>query len=52
MPLPHFLTMIAMVIAAAGATIALFTVFDMPLAALGMAALFGSLFLGWVRLFR
>jgi hypothetical protein len=46
MPLPYFLAMIAAVIAAGGATIALATWAQLPLAALGFAALAGSLILG------
>ncbi|MGL5010138.1 MAG: hypothetical protein ACRC6I_09670 [Paracoccaceae bacterium] len=46
MPLPYFLTMLAFVIAAAGATIALATWAGLPLAALSFAALAGTLVLG------
>jgi hypothetical protein len=46
MPLPYFLAMIAAVIAAGGATIALATWAQLPLAALAFAALAGSLILG------
>jgi hypothetical protein len=46
MPLPYFLLLLAMVIAAAGATIALITWAGMPLVALSFAALAGSLILG------
>jgi hypothetical protein len=46
MPVTHFLLMLTSVIAAAGATIALFAVADLPLVALGFAALAGSLILG------
>jgi hypothetical protein len=46
MPLPYFLLMLLGVIAAAGATIALFTWTGLPLVALGFAALAGSLILG------
>jgi hypothetical protein len=46
MPLPYFLAMIAAVIAAGGATIALATWAQLPLVALGFAALAGSLILG------
>jgi hypothetical protein len=46
MPLPLFLTMIAAVIATAGMTIAIATVAQLPLVALGFAALAGSLILG------
>jgi hypothetical protein len=46
MPLTHFLVLLASVILAAGCTIALFSVADLPLVALGFAALAGSLILG------
>jgi hypothetical protein len=46
MPLPYFLTMIAAVIVAGGATIALATWAQLPMAALAFAALAGSLILG------
>jgi hypothetical protein len=46
MPLPYFLLMLASVISAAGLTIAVFTMTGLPLAALGFAALAGSLILG------
>jgi hypothetical protein len=46
MPLTHFLSLIAFVIFAAGATISLFVWADLPLVALGFAALAGSLVLG------
>ena len=46
MPLTHFLFLLITVIAAAGVTIALFSLADLPLAALGFAALAGSLILG------
>ena len=46
MPLPYFLMMLATVIAAAGATILLVTWAGLPLAAVGFAALAGSLILG------
>jgi EamA domain-containing membrane protein RarD len=45
---PHvFATLILSVIAAAGVTIAVWTVAGLPLVALGLAALLGSLILGW-----
>ncbi|MBC2837304.1 hypothetical protein [Paragemmobacter straminiformis] len=46
MPLTHFLALIAFVILAAGATLSLALWADLPLAALGFAALSGSLILG------
>jgi hypothetical protein len=46
MPLPLFLTIIAAVIAAAGMTIAIATVAQLPLVAIGFAVLAGSLILG------
>lgn len=46
MPLTHFLALIAFVILAAGATLGLALWADLPLAALGFAALSGSLILG------
>jgi hypothetical protein len=46
MPLPYFLMMLAVVIAAAGATIALMTWAGLPMVALGFGALAGSLILG------
>jgi hypothetical protein len=46
MPLPHFLFLIASVILAAGATLALVFWAELPLVALGFAALAGSLLLG------
>jgi hypothetical protein len=46
MPLTHFLLMLGSVILAAAGTIALFSVADLPLVALGFAALAGSLILG------
>lgn len=46
MPLTHFLTLIAAVILAAGATLGLALWADLPLVALGFAALAGSLILG------
>ncbi|MBD1203709.1 MAG: hypothetical protein H9533_06200 [Rhodobacteraceae bacterium] len=46
MPLTHFLMLIAFVILAAGATVSLAVWADLPLVALGLAALAGSLILG------
>lgn len=46
MPLPLFLAMIAFVITSAGATLALAFWAKVPLVALGLAALAGSLMLG------
>lgn len=46
MPLPYFLLMLLSVIAVAGATILLATWAGLPMAALGFAALAGSLILG------
>jgi hypothetical protein len=46
MPLPYFLMMLLGVIAAAGLTIAVFTWTGLPIAAVGFAALAGSLLLG------
>ena len=46
MPLPLFLAMLAFVILAAGTTLALAFVAEVPLIALAFAALAGSLFLG------
>jgi hypothetical protein len=46
MPLPYFLMMLLGVIAAAGLTIAVFTWTGLPIAALGFAALAGSLLVG------
>lgn len=46
MPLTHFLSLIAFVILAAGLTLGLALWADLPLAALGFAALAGSLILG------
>jgi hypothetical protein len=46
MPLPLFLMMIAAVILAGGMTVAIATVAELPLVALGFAALAGSLLLG------
>jgi hypothetical protein len=52
MPPRTFALLIASVVAAAGATIALWTVAGLPLVALGTAALLGSLLLGWRGLGR
>ena len=46
MPLPHLIGLIAFVIVAAGATIALALWVNVPLIALGFAAMAGSLILG------
>ena len=46
MPLPHFIGLIAFVIAAAGATIMLAVWANVPLVAIGFAAMAGSLILG------
>lgn len=46
MPLPHFLLMLAFVIVAAGLTLGLAVWAELPLAALAVAALTGSLVLG------
>ncbi len=51
MPLTHFLGLIALVILAAGATLALAFWANVPLVALGVAALLASLILG-VRQWR
>jgi hypothetical protein len=52
MPLTHFLSLIALVMLAAGVTIALAVWANVPLVALGFAALAGSLILGWNRIGR
>ena len=52
MPTTTFVILILAVIAAAGITIALWAVAGLPLVALGMAALLGSLILGWRGLRR
>ncbi len=52
MPAATFAILIASVIAAAGLTIWLAVWAGIPLAALGLAALAGSLILGWRRLRR
>ena len=46
MPLPYFLSLVAIVITAAAATLALAFWVHVPLVALGFAALAGSLILG------
>ena len=46
MPLPHFIGLIAFVIVTAGATLALALWANVPLAALGFAAMAGSVILG------
>jgi len=46
MPLPHFLGLLAFVLLAAGATLGLAVWADLPLVALGFAALAGSLAVG------
>jgi hypothetical protein len=46
MPLPLFLTILALAIAAAGATLALAFWAKVPLVAIGFAALAGSLLMG------
>lgn len=46
MPLTHFLSLVAFVILAAGLTLGLAVWADLPFAALGFAALAGSLVLG------
>ncbi len=52
MPLTTFLGLLALVILAAGATLALAFWAEVPLAALGLAALLGSLILFGVRQWR
>jgi hypothetical protein len=52
MPLTHFLSLIALVMAAAGLTIAILVWANVPLVALGFAAVAGSLILTWNRLGR
>jgi hypothetical protein len=52
MPVPMFLGLLAVVILAAGATIALAFWVHVPLVALGFAALAGSLILTWQRHLR
>ncbi|MBU9696835.1 hypothetical protein GU927_003135 [Rhodobacteraceae bacterium HSP-20] len=46
MPLTHFLLLVSFVLLAAGATIGLAVWAELPLAALALAALAGSLILG------
>jgi hypothetical protein len=46
MPLTHFLTLLALVILAAGATLALALWAGVPLLALSLAAMIGSVILG------
>jgi hypothetical protein len=52
MPVPMFLGIVGLVIAAAAATIALAFWLHVPLVALGFAALAGSLIMTWQRLMR
>jgi hypothetical protein len=52
MPLTHFLGLIGLVTLAAGLTIVLAVWVDVPMVALGFAAVSGSLILGWNRLGR
>jgi hypothetical protein len=52
MPLTHFLSLIALIVLAAGLTIALAIWANVPLAALAFAAVAGSLILTWNRLGR
>jgi hypothetical protein len=52
MPVPMFLGMLAVVILAAGATIALAVWVHVPFVALGFAALAGSLILTWQKVMR
>ena len=52
MPVPMFLGMLAFVILAAGATVFLAFWANVPLVALGFAALAGSLILTWQRHLR
>ncbi|QYZ68481.1 hypothetical protein [Neotabrizicola shimadae] len=49
MPVTHFLFLLVSVIVAAGVTIALFAVANLPLMALAFAALSGTLILGLRR---
>ena len=51
MPLPHLIGLVAFVIVAAGATLALALWVNVPLVALGFAAMAGSVVLG-VRQWR
>lgn len=52
MPLTHFLSLVALVIVAAGATVALLVWANVPLVALGFATVAGSLILAWNRVGR
>ncbi|GGH47231.1 hypothetical protein GVY41_04085 [Frigidibacter albus] len=52
MPVHVFATMTLIVIAAAGATLAIWSLAGLPLAVLGVAALCASLILGWRGLRR
>jgi hypothetical protein len=52
MPLTHFLSLIALVMLAAGLTIALAVWAKLPLLALGFAAVAGSVILAWNRVGR
>jgi hypothetical protein len=52
MPLTHFIGLVGLVILAAGVTLALAAWAQVPMVALGFAALSGSLILGWNRLSR
>jgi hypothetical protein len=52
MPLTHFLGLIALVMLAAGVTIAIAVWANVPLVALGFAAAAASLILTWNRLSR
>lgn len=52
MPLTHFLGLVALVILAAGATLALAVWSGLPLAAVAFAALSASLILAWSRVGR
>ncbi len=52
MPLTHFLGLIALVMLAAGVTVALAVWANVPLVALGFAAVAASLILGWNRVGR
>ncbi|NJM83038.1 MAG: hypothetical protein HC844_11565 [Tabrizicola sp.] len=52
MPLPHFLGLIAVVIAAAGATVILLVWANAPLFAVSFAAVAASLIVTWNRIGR
>jgi hypothetical protein len=52
MPLTHFLGLVALVILSAAVTLFLAVWIDVPLVAIGFAALVGSLILSWTRLHR